>query len=541
MPARFTIKLRIAVLLALSIFSFFAVGALGISRLLQVQQQLRFIDEVSLNAVDLSRRMNTELIEMRLRVVRHKAVTVLPAKLQAEKELKQHADALLALVDSYDKLPVSEGDRQRVESLRGLVGEYLSAAEPILALSRQMDPNHPPPNADPRSAAVAKQVDATVNDIVATTRASATAKRAQAEDAYASARNLLIGLIAGGALLELVVGLYLMRSVTRPLDAVRLSMGTIAEKLDFTHRTRLGGNDELTDTARAFDHLIETLHGSFSELGRAVAGVSESSRAMSGTSADMAASSSGTADASARIASTVEQLTVSISHVGDRAHEASELTQDAGRLARDGEKAILETVQRIEHVVEVVQLASKDVNALRDQAAAIGAVTNVIKDIADQTNLLALNAAIEAARAGEQGRGFAVVADEVRNLAARTAHATLEIDTMIQAVQSGAMQAVGRIDVVVADVTDSAESATGAGGTIVQIRSRTDEAVTLVADIAMTIGEQAAASTTIAQQIEQIAQMSEENHAVAGTAAESATRLAALAGGMHQAMERYRV
>jgi methyl-accepting chemotaxis protein len=541
LPYRLTIKLRIAVLLALAILLFCALGAVGMMRLQSIQQQLRYIDEVSLNTIDLSRRMNAELIEMRLRVVRHKAANALPSKLQAEQELRKHADSLLGLIDLYQKLPVSEAQRASVQSLRPLVAEYLSAAEPILALSRQMDPNHPPPNADPRSAAVAKQVDATVNQIVNESRAGATAMRQDAELSYDHACLVLGGTIAAGALLELCVGLLLMRSISRSLSEAHRAMTVVADDLDFTRRANLRGNDELSETFVAFDRVIERLQSSFKDLERSVVGVKNASGEMNRSAVALDSSSSSSAAASASMAATIEQLTVSIGQVGDRAGDASQMTQDAGQLARDGEQAILATVGRIQQTVATVEQSALGVSQLRDQAALIGKVTNVIKDIADQTNLLALNAAIEAARAGEQGRGFAVVADEVRKLASNTASATLEIDQMVLAVQQEATRAVKRIDMVVRDVTDSAEGATQAGEAIVQIRGRTEAVSALVAEIAAAIHQQAAAGAEVARQVERIAASSEENHALAGSAAVSAQALDKLSSSMHEAMACYRL
>ncbi|HEY9102306.1 methyl-accepting chemotaxis protein [Chitinimonas sp.] len=541
MPLRLTVATRTACVIVLSILAFILLGVIGLSSLSNTQRQLRFIDEVSLNSVDISRNLHMEFVSIRLMVVRHIGATDPAVKQKSEEELRVHAEAINQLATQFEALPLAPEDKHRAAELRSLVAQYQEAVAPILAASRKMDPEHPPAMVDPKAIGIAKQIGDTVNDMVKISHEHAKAAREQAEASYSSARNLVLAVIVIGAVLLAAMGVWLRQSVTGPLARMRRSLHVAANELDFTQRLHLAGQDEFTENGQSLNHLLDTLQQSFQQLGGAVATVAASSRGMRGTAGEMARSSSFASEASASMAATIEQMTVSIAHVGSRAQEANKLAQDGGRKASEGEKVILDAVSRIQGAVDVVRVASSQVETLRGKAAEIGVVTNVIKEIADQTNLLALNAAIEAARAGEQGRGFSVVADEVRKLAERTAQATVEIETMVQAVQDGALDAAQRIAGVVDEVHESADRANDAGHTIAIIRQHSEETVQLVGEIANAIQEQVSASTAIAQQVERIAQISEENSAAAGHSADSAEQLDGLAADMHAAMARYRV
>ncbi len=541
MRTRLTVAWRIASLIVISLAAFVVLGIIALTRLDAAQQRLRQVDKISLNAVDLSRSMHVRLVGVRLAFVRHIAVQTPEAKQKAEDELQTNVDAFNKLIDDYLSLPVSEADKQPVLKLRGLLRDYLTTGEPTLQKSRAMDPNDPPQLNNPGLQRIAKQVGDVVDQIVQNTRAAADAQAHDAEQQYAQTRNLVLGVTIVGALLVLGIGIFLQRSIVRPLSEVRESLAHVSKELDFKRRVNYLGDDEFADACRSINQLLESLQGGFKQMTTSVSNVANAANSMRGTATEMASSSAMAADASSSIAATVEQMTVSIGYVGDRAQAANELAQVAGSMASRGEEAMLNMTQRINTAVTVVQAASEQVTQLRSEVADIGAVTSAIKEIADQTNLLALNAAIEAARAGEQGRGFAVVADEVRKLAERTARATLEIEGMIDSVQRGASDAVTSIDNVVAGVQEDARLTNEARDVIVAIRERTEATVGLVSEIAVAINEQVSASNAIAQQIERIAQISEENSAAAGTSSDAAYNLDGLASDMNATMARYQV
>jgi methyl-accepting chemotaxis protein len=241
------------------------------------------------------------------------------------------------------------------------------------------------------------------------------------------------------------------------------------------------------------------------------------------------------------MAASVEELTVSITHVGDRATTTRERVAYAGNLATEGETVVVKTVGDIDAIASSVSASAELLNRLEVQSQQISSVVNVIKEVADQTNLLALNAAIEAARAGEQGRGFAVVADEVRKLAERTGKSTHEITTTIGVMREGALAASASMRNAVDQVTVGVSRASGACEMIRRIGDGSREAVGMVSEITDAIHEQSAASTSVAQSVERIAQMAEQSSAAAAKSAETAQRLNTLSQEMRAITDQYRL
>ena len=247
------------------------------------------------------------------------------------------------------------------------------------------------------------------------------------------------------------------------------------------------------------------------------------------------------ADATSAMAAAIEELTVSSTHISDSARDTENDSRDAMNQASEGSGRVMQATEAIQKIASTVMDASERIRALEGRAVQISSIANVIKDIAGQTNLLALNAAIEAARAGEQGRGFAVVADEVRKLAERTSNATTEIEQMIAGIQNDTVGAVGAMDEALPEVEQGVQLAKSASDSLHAIESGAGRTLERVREVAAATQEQGAASTSIAQRVEQIAQMVEETTATIRSTADTATELEHIAQDLRTQIGRFRV
>ena len=260
--------------------------------------------------------------------------------------------------------------------------------------------------------------------------------------------------------------------------------------------------------------------------------VASAAKKMTIAAEDVAWSSNQQSASSMEIAAAMEQSTVSINLMSDSANRAQTISGDSELLMNETSGVVSEAVNRIAKIATVVEQASQTVRTLGQESENISKIVLVIKEVADQTNLLALNAAIEAARAGEQGRGFAVVADEVRKLAERTTQSTQEITTMISSMQSSARDAVTCIEDAVANVNEGVILTKRVGESVSRLGASSHEVKGVIIDVSSALREQNAASNEIARNVEQIAQTGERNSGAVGAVAKAATELQQLANSL---------
>lgn len=351
--------------------------------------------------------------------------------------------------------------------------------------------------------------------------------------------NTLVG-IAALIGLALVLNIAINR-VAKPLRDLRDAMTELAAgDADLTHRLDASAQDEIGQTSQAFNRFIASLSDIVQSVKNNAAELKAQIHDLAGHTQQIARSTAHQSDAANSSASALEEMAVCISSIAENALDAQKQSEDAESRARAAETEIKQTAEEISRVDTSIRTQANTMEQLAQRALAINSVATTIKEIADQTNLLALNAAIEAARAGEQGRGFAVVADEVRKLAERTSSATLEIGNTISAMQQESSGAVTSINATLEQVKSGVERSRNAAERIADIAAKTQETSQGMRDIATATSEQSEASNHVASNVEQITTAIGENDMALQLASKTSQQLAALATDLDSLVQRFK-
>ncbi len=451
-------------------------------------------------------------------------------------DLDEHIARLKANIEEIGHADLGTAARRQTDAVRPTLERYAAAARAIVQAAGETDPGARMPAFEQDFEALEKEMEK-LSDLIQSESegADADSGSAMSMNRWATGGIVLFALIALASLTPVV-----FRRIASPLASLAKTAQTICGDGDLTLRAPPCANNEIGQTVQAFNALLDNLQGIVREVRADSQSIMDASRGLATASSQTCAASERQSQSSSGIAAAIEELSVSIDQMSERAQVAADASLESGRLSREGVEVVGHTGQEMRQIAESVRASSQAIQALGNSAEQISRIVNVIKEIADQTNLLALNAAIEAARAGEQGRGFAVVADEVRKLAERTANSTQEIAAMINEMHSSMGHAVDTMEDGVRRVEMGVELAAKAAGTIEQVAARARSAADSVADISLSLREQNAAGQDIAKNIEQVAQMAEQSHSAATESARHAGELASLAQSLDKTVGRFR-
>lgn len=516
------------------------ISAIGFSRLSDINKNMRSVMDNTLPSFNALNSANIEFLELRLLLRAHVLTTDNSEKQSIEAKILEKESLLNQELASYKTLLSDAQDEAIYNRVLVSVNEYQQAAKIALNFSRQNQTTEAVKELA-KAADLAQSVSSSLADGVKYNEKLARDLDKKDQDSYASAKWILtVATIAITGFLALI-GWFIYRQISTGLKVAQTTISRIENSLDFTLRAEVSGSDEISLMLRAFNKLIERMQNNLRELLQGVEQVAVSADRLQSSAQRVSEGSSSQNASTSHMAASVEEMTVSINHVADQANTTSEQSNEVGRKAEAGQDVIAHTVDNIHAIAGAVDNAAQDIQQLEAKGREIESVINIIRAVAEQTNLLALNAAIEAARAGEQGRGFAVVADEVRSLAARTATSTKEIGDIITAIQNVSASAVKRMQEAIIKVEEGVEGAGKANETMEEICRVATESVSLVADISHAIREQGAATNSIAQQVENVAQMVDENTQAANETADLANDLSKISDEMKKVVTAYRL
>lgn len=440
----------------------------------------------------------------------------------------------------------TEGGRQLMTKFSAAWDEYLPHNSRIteLALSEELQQNR---NSVALSKGIGREkldkVDELMSELSKLKEQNAQEFSAATTALYQKSRVFMILLSLGSVAFGIIFGILITKGLTRQLGGEPAYISDIAEQVAKGDLTiRFASDDKpATGVYAAMKSMVASLQELITKTMDVSAGIASASHQLHSTAEQIATGAEEVAAQAGTVATASEEMAATSNDIARNCSMAAEASQQSTTAAQSGAAVVQETITGMEVIAEHVRDTAQTIATLGSRSEQIGNIVGTIEDIADQTNLLALNAAIEAARAGEQGRGFAVVADEVRALAERTTKATREIGEMIKAIQKETQEAVRAMETGVQEVEKGAASSQKSGQALEEILQRINEVSLQVSQIATAAEEQTATTSEVTTNVQQITDVVHQTASGAEETAAAASQLAKQAQDLQTLISRFKV
>ena len=518
----------------------FVLGGFALLQMANMREQSDQVETNWLPSVMAAGEMSQDLLRIRaltLRLLVNRDPQAVAQNEQKILEIKKQLHTAQLLYEALIVLPEDQVlfDRFKVEQQ-----QYLQRQEQVMALSRQNQLEDAIEVVNGEMNHLADTMAGTLGELVTLNKVSANQAAALAQQVFSQSRIGVIGMIALTALITIGLAVLLTRSIVSPLaQSLRVAQGVASG--DLTGEITVSGKDEPARLQQALKSMQENLRETIQRISQSSSQLASASEELSSVTEDATRGLHQQSQEIEQAATAVNQMTAAVEEVASNAVATSQASRESDRIAQHGREQVHQTVLSIESLADDVTANATQVEDLAQKVYGISKVLDVIRSIAEQTNLLALNAAIEAARAGEAGRGFAVVADEVRALAHRTQQSTQEIEQMIGGIQQGTDQAVSSMQQSNGRARATLEIAKSAGTALEEIAS----AFTLINErnlvIASASEQQAAVAREVDRNLMNIRDLSMQTSAGANQTSSASQELSRLAVDLNTMVARFSV
>ncbi|MDU0458378.1 MAG: HAMP domain-containing methyl-accepting chemotaxis protein [Geobacteraceae bacterium] len=516
---------------------------LGIFSLLQIGRVYDKSEDIAKNL--LPSVVNLAVVDSQLNLNRRGELQVCNKTTSEEyqryvKRLTETAEKAGQALAVLEKLPLTTDEKKMFGDLKDLVAVYYKDAAKTYEIAKGGDLEETTRYMRSVSKKSYDAAQKSINGLIEYNQKESVDAVKESDALYSSARYWIIGTIIVCVAAAIVLGLLLAGIISAPIRKLADESNRIASG-DLRVNLKQTGSDEIGEMTGSFVAMVDNLRSMIGKIEAASNRVTNTSGEVYSTSEQMATGAEEVASQAATVATAGEEMSATSGDIAQNCQMAAESANRANESAESGSQVVQDTVKCMYKIAERVNETSKTVASLGARSDQIGQIVGTIEDIADQTNLLALNAAIEAARAGEQGRGFAVVADEVRALAERTTRATREIGEMIKAIQAETRGAVTAMEQGVKEVESGTVEAAKSGEAISDIINQIGSLQTQVNQIATAAEEQTATTSEISSNMIQITEVVQQTARGAHESAAAANQLKIIAEELQGLVSQFRL
>lgn len=536
----FSIAARLAGGFALIALLVVLLGTLAMREMSDMRDKAREVEQIWMPSIELVAEFGQDIMRIRTFTLRMLLEDNLADRQQLEGRIVALIAEMKASESEFASLMADADKRRAFDGYLAQREEFMAVQKQVAVLSLANDVAQGIILVDTRLSPLGDAMVSALKDLESTLKDGAEQAGAEASASYASAQMTVVIFIVVAALLTVLLAWILTRSIVLPIrQAVEVTEVVAAG--DLTRTFSVTGKDEPARLLRALSGMQTQLRETIQGIGNSSTQLASAAEELNAVTEDATRGLQRQNDEIQQAATAVNEMSTAVDEVASNAVSTSEQSRATSATAEEGQQQVARTVTSIDKLTSTIESTSSEVQELADKAQNISRVLDVIRAIAEQTNLLALNAAIEAARAGEQGRGFAVVADEVRALAHRTQQSTTEIEDMIGTMQQGTEKSVEAMNISRTMANATLEQANAAGEALKQITAAIAQINERNMVIASAAEEQAQVSREVDRNLVNIRDLSTQSAAGAEQTSSSSRELSRLAVQMNELVNRFRV